>query len=57
MHLYLHRQKITRAVGTLARFLLRKTQICDDNLVKMECFLLVTTEYIRPESIVITKLL
>lgn len=44
------------AVGTRARSFLRKTQIYDDNLVKMESILPVTTEYISPESVVITKL-
>ena len=44
------------AVGTRTRSFVRKMQIYDDNLVKMECILPVTTEYIRPESTVITKL-
>ena len=42
------------AVGTQVRSFLTKTQIHDDNLVKMELFLPLTTEYIRSESIEIT---
>jgi hypothetical protein len=42
------------AAGTRARSFLRKTQIYDDSLVKMECILPVTTEYIRPEGTVIS---
>jgi pyruvoyl-dependent arginine decarboxylase (PvlArgDC) len=47
---------MTMAVGTRARSFLRKMQVYNDNLVKMECILPVTTEYLRPESTVITKL-
>jgi len=43
------------AVGTRARSFLGKTQMCDDSLVKMECILPLTTEYIRPERISTTK--
>jgi hypothetical protein len=42
------------AVGTRARSFLIKTQIYDDSFVKMECILPVTTEYIRPDSIMVS---